>query len=142
MLLQYFNCNKRLEIFLTCFCNILCYVGEFYNFSILFLNKNQMTLGSEILSLIRKRPYTISSSLVQTHILWHTNTSKALRLWRTCISLLLIVFCYSDISDRSSNRNSETQQSRLLFWSMLSRNAKFSFRLYNVRGRNPVMRNS
>ena len=27
MLRQYFNCNERLEIFLTCFCNILCYVG-------------------------------------------------------------------------------------------------------------------
>ena len=26
MLPQYFNCNERLEIFLTCFCNILCYV--------------------------------------------------------------------------------------------------------------------
>ena len=29
MLRQYFNCNKRLEIFLTCFCNILCYVGYY-----------------------------------------------------------------------------------------------------------------
>ena len=28
MLRQYFNCNERLEIFLTCFCNILCYVGN------------------------------------------------------------------------------------------------------------------
>ena len=28
MLLQYFNCNERLKIFLTCFCNILCYVGR------------------------------------------------------------------------------------------------------------------
>ena len=28
MLRQYFNCNERLEIFLTCFCNILCYVGR------------------------------------------------------------------------------------------------------------------
>ena len=27
MLRQYFNCNEKLEIFLTCFCNILCYVG-------------------------------------------------------------------------------------------------------------------
>ena len=27
MLRQYFNCNERLEIFLTFFCNILCYVG-------------------------------------------------------------------------------------------------------------------
>ena len=27
MLRQYFNCNEGLEIFLTCFCNILCYVG-------------------------------------------------------------------------------------------------------------------
>ena len=26
-MLQYFNCNERLEIFLTSFCNILCYVG-------------------------------------------------------------------------------------------------------------------
>ena len=25
---QYFNCNKRLEIFVICFCNILCYVGN------------------------------------------------------------------------------------------------------------------
>ena len=31
MLRQYFNCNERLEIFLTNFCNILCYVGPFYN---------------------------------------------------------------------------------------------------------------
>ena len=30
MLRQYFNCNERLEIFLTCFCNILCYVGRKY----------------------------------------------------------------------------------------------------------------
>ena len=29
MLRQYFNCNERLEIFLICFCNILCYVGRF-----------------------------------------------------------------------------------------------------------------
>ena len=28
MLWQYFICNERLEIFLTCFCNILCYVGH------------------------------------------------------------------------------------------------------------------
>ena len=29
ILRQYFNCNERLEIFLICFCNILCYVhGE------------------------------------------------------------------------------------------------------------------
>ena len=27
---QYFNCNKILEIFLTCICNILCYVGRLY----------------------------------------------------------------------------------------------------------------
>ena len=27
MLRQYFNCNERLEVFLTCFCNILCHVG-------------------------------------------------------------------------------------------------------------------
>ena len=27
MLRQYFNCNEILEIFLTSFCNILCYVG-------------------------------------------------------------------------------------------------------------------
>ena len=27
MLREYFSCNERLEIFLTCFCNILCYVG-------------------------------------------------------------------------------------------------------------------
>ena len=26
VLRKYFNCNERLEIFLTCFCNILCYV--------------------------------------------------------------------------------------------------------------------
>ena len=26
----YFNCNERLEIFLTCFCNILCYVGYYF----------------------------------------------------------------------------------------------------------------
>ena len=30
MLRPYFNCNERLEIFLTCFCNILCYVGGDY----------------------------------------------------------------------------------------------------------------
>ena len=29
MLRQYFSCNERLERFLTCFCNILCYVGFF-----------------------------------------------------------------------------------------------------------------
>ena len=28
MLREYFSCNERLEIFLTCFCNILCYVGS------------------------------------------------------------------------------------------------------------------
>ena len=27
ILRRYFNCNERLEIFLTCLCNILCYVG-------------------------------------------------------------------------------------------------------------------
>ena len=27
MLRPCFNFNERLEIFLTCFCNILCYVG-------------------------------------------------------------------------------------------------------------------
>ena len=27
MLQQYFNCNEILEIFLKCFCNILCHVG-------------------------------------------------------------------------------------------------------------------
>ena len=30
MLRQYFNCNERLGILLTCFCNILCYVGHNY----------------------------------------------------------------------------------------------------------------
>ena len=28
MLREYFSCNERLEIFLTYFCNILCYVGK------------------------------------------------------------------------------------------------------------------
>ena len=28
MLRKYFSSNERLEIFLTCFCNILCYVGR------------------------------------------------------------------------------------------------------------------
>ena len=28
ILRQYFNCNEILEIFLTSFCNILCYVGD------------------------------------------------------------------------------------------------------------------
>ena len=31
MLPQYFNCNERLEIFLTYFGNILCYVGGVKN---------------------------------------------------------------------------------------------------------------
>ena len=35
MLRQYFSCNERLVIFLTCFCNILCYVGL-----ILVINNN------------------------------------------------------------------------------------------------------
>ena len=30
MLRQYFNFNERLEMFLTCSCNILCYVGYYY----------------------------------------------------------------------------------------------------------------
>ena len=30
MLRQYFSCNERLEIFLTCFCNNLCYVGTVF----------------------------------------------------------------------------------------------------------------
>ena len=29
MLRQYFSCNERLEIFLTCFCNIIYYVGGY-----------------------------------------------------------------------------------------------------------------
>ena len=33
MLRKYFNCNERLELFLRCFCNIMCYVGRY-----LFLN--------------------------------------------------------------------------------------------------------
>ena len=37
MLPQYFNCNERLEIFLTCFYNILCYVGYINNEKLLFL---------------------------------------------------------------------------------------------------------
>ena len=28
MLRQYFDRNEKLEIFLTCFCNILCYMGD------------------------------------------------------------------------------------------------------------------
>ena len=28
MLREYFSCNEKSEIFLTCFCNILCYVGS------------------------------------------------------------------------------------------------------------------
>ena len=37
MLRQYFNCNEGLEIFLTSFCNIVCYVGITYKnkFSVL-----------------------------------------------------------------------------------------------------------
>ena len=35
ILWQYFNSNERLEIFLTCFCNILCYVGNNSSFVIL-----------------------------------------------------------------------------------------------------------
>ena len=30
MFRQYSNSNERLEIFLTCFCNILCYLGTDY----------------------------------------------------------------------------------------------------------------
>ena len=35
ILLQYFNCNERLEIFLTCFCNIL--QNYYYYYDILFV---------------------------------------------------------------------------------------------------------
>ena len=31
MLRQYLNCNEILEIFLTSFCNILCYVGRVFD---------------------------------------------------------------------------------------------------------------
>ena len=36
ILRQYFNCNARLEIFFTCFCNILCYVGSYYIYFFIF----------------------------------------------------------------------------------------------------------
>ena len=43
---EYFSCNERLETFLTCFCDILCYVGNnartilTWNFHNYFLSKN------------------------------------------------------------------------------------------------------
>ena len=44
MLRPYFNCNERLEIFLTCFCNILCYVDR--NFFISLFHKFKYQWGS------------------------------------------------------------------------------------------------
>ena len=62
MLRQYFNCNERLEIFLTCLCDILCYLGnnnaekvwtkyEYMNFSNFLLNLSIYYL----LSIFKKR---------------------------------------------------------------------------------------
>ena len=53
MLRQYFNCNKRLEIFLTCFCNFLCYVGshillEYNKFTRLFYQHIEYSISSYI----------------------------------------------------------------------------------------------
>ena len=31
---QYFNCNRTLEIFLTCFCNILCAMRVHYRIAL------------------------------------------------------------------------------------------------------------
>ena len=46
MLRQYFNCNERLEIFLTCFCNIMCYLGKifskYFNVILLLIQSNNI----------------------------------------------------------------------------------------------------
>ena len=65
MLKQYFSCNERLKILLTCFCNILCYVGSyldaqpfqaytifyllFFNFSALFCTNHTFPIGLTVL---------------------------------------------------------------------------------------------
>ena len=53
MLRQYLNCNEILEIFLTSFCNILCYVGIFLweTHNMKNVTKNKMHIvGNEILN--------------------------------------------------------------------------------------------
>ena len=44
MLRQYFNCNERLEIFLTCLWNIMCYV-ESYTALCKTISKNILILN-------------------------------------------------------------------------------------------------
>ena len=51
MLRQYFICTERLEIFLTCFCNILCYVGSF---NVFYIHEN--TVFEKELRLVIQSP--------------------------------------------------------------------------------------
>ena len=72
MLRQYFNCNERFEIFLTSFCNILCYVDtwssqfEVWVCSYYFFRFCLLLLRSELseLSLLEKFWFCSNSGFV------------------------------------------------------------------------------
>ena len=57
ILRQFFNCNERLEIFLKCFCNILCYVECVSCFTETATEATSLTLHtvSHILNPTRKK---------------------------------------------------------------------------------------
>ena len=52
MLQEYFNCNERFKIFLTCFCNILCYVGIFVKIYLTYIS-----ITSKHISLVKSCKY-------------------------------------------------------------------------------------
>ena len=95
MLPQYFNCNERFEIFLKCFCNILCYVGIY-----MFWKNGYKEIKSQrncrMFGLVRKRE-TLSNEPECLYSIY-TNTSGRrklkLRVWLNIINKGCWGSCY------------------------------------------------
>ena len=87
ILRQYFNCNERLEIFLTCFCNTLCYVGGVTGESLTKLMDIIFTLRKNSNKNDRASPDSYS---IFTQI--HTHTSTHVK------NLFSITFCIQNFT--------------------------------------------
>ena len=109
MLRQYFICNERLEIFLTCFCNILCYVGGLA----------VEVLNSISKSVARKKCYRMwnNSAVLKSSIRQVTPAPSSLPApLACCVFVLFCFFLFVDQIRAGREKLSDGQRTRISQW--------------------------
>ena len=84
MLRQYFNCNERLEIFLTCFCNILFYVGR----NTLYFGDSSVLEGKNYMNARRRRRMVGAAIANDVSSHSHINRNQRRSIYTTPVTIL------------------------------------------------------